>query len=148
MGGGSWNVSLDAGPLHAYYCAHANFLINFQPFYFVASGGLAVGVEFTLDLWLISVHISVDISAQLYMEGPPVHGYVHVNFWVFGFDVKFGDDSKLILAPLLLALLVWSVRRNRSHQNLFRQSLRQLNLLISQLKTTILLRTMKRLSSS
>lgn len=80
MGGGCWNVSLDAGPLHAYYCAHVNFLINFQPFYFVASGGLAVGVEFTLDLWLISVHISVDKSAQLYIEGSPVHGYVHVNF--------------------------------------------------------------------
>ncbi|KAI9689316.1 MAG: hypothetical protein M1822_009966 [Bathelium mastoideum] len=94
MGGGIWNVSLDAGPLHAFYCAYVDFLINFQPFHFLASGGLAVGVQFTMDLWLVTIHINIDISAQLYVEGPPVHGYVHVNFWVFGFNIKFGDDSE------------------------------------------------------
>lgn len=92
MGGGRWNVSLQLGPLEAFYEAYVDFLINFQPFHFVADGGISVGVRFVLDLWLVTLHISVDIAATLQIEGPPIRGTVHVYFWVFGFDVDFGGD--------------------------------------------------------
>lgn len=93
MGGGTWNVSMVAGPLSAYYAAYIDFLINFQPFYFIADGGLSVGVKFSMDLWLVTIHISIDVAATIHLEGPPVHGVVHVNFWVFGFNVDFGDSG-------------------------------------------------------
>lgn len=92
MGGGRWNVSLQLGPLEAFYEAYVDFLINFQPFHFVADGGISVGVRFVLDLWLVTLHISVDIAATLHIEGPPIRGTVHVYFWVFGFDVDFGGN--------------------------------------------------------
>ncbi|KAI1872499.1 hypothetical protein JX265_005379 [Neoarthrinium moseri] len=90
MGGGRWDVSLQLGPLEAYYYAFIDFLINFAPFNFVADGGIAVGVRFTMDLWIVTIHISVDIGATIHIEGPPIHGTVHVDFWVFGFDIDFG----------------------------------------------------------
>ncbi|KAB8349758.1 hypothetical protein FH972_023772 [Carpinus fangiana] len=93
MGGGRWDVSLRLGPLEAYYSAFVDFLISFKPFYFIADGGVTVGVRYTMDLWLVTLRISVELSATLHIEGPPIHGYVHVDFWVFGFNIAFGDSS-------------------------------------------------------
>lgn len=53
---------------------------------------VSVGVRYTLDLWLVTVHISVEIAAGLDLTGPPFGGVVHVNFWVFGLDINFGDS--------------------------------------------------------
>jgi hypothetical protein len=93
MGGGRLDVSLSVGVLEAWFDAYADFLINYKPFHFIADGGLSVGVKFTLDLWLVTIHISVEIGATLFIEGPPMHGIVHVDFWVFGFDVNFGSNE-------------------------------------------------------
>ncbi|KAK3313354.1 hypothetical protein B0H66DRAFT_522319 [Apodospora peruviana] len=102
MGGGRLHVTMSIGPLDAYFDAYADFLIQYRPFRFETSGGLSVGVRYTLDLWLVSINISVDIAARLYLEGPPVRGVVHVDFWVFGFDVSFGKKEIASGAPILL----------------------------------------------
>ncbi|KAF7590765.1 hypothetical protein BBP40_002380 [Aspergillus hancockii] len=91
MAGGRLDASLTLGPLYAFFDAYADLLINYKPFHFTAEGGLSIGVRFTLDLWICTVHISIEISAMLYLQGPPIAGRVHVNFWVFGFDINFGQ---------------------------------------------------------
>jgi hypothetical protein len=68
-------------------------LITYSPFHFVGDVGVSVGVEFTLDLWICTIHINVDIGAQLHLQGPPFSGYVYVDFWVFGFTVYFGHSD-------------------------------------------------------
>ncbi|KAK3307145.1 uncharacterized protein B0T15DRAFT_432459 [Chaetomium strumarium] len=93
MAGGRLDASLSLGPLSAWFDAWADLLINYKPFHFTAVGGVSVGVRFTLDLWICTIHISVEIGATLYLAGPALHGTVHVDFWVFGFDIDFGDDS-------------------------------------------------------
>ena len=60
----------------------------------MAGIGVSVGVEFILDLWLVTIHISVEISARLHLQGPPFGGVVYVDFWVFGFDIPFGDQIR------------------------------------------------------
>ncbi|KAH8702291.1 hypothetical protein BGW36DRAFT_459012 [Talaromyces proteolyticus] len=102
MGGGRLDVQLSLKPLYAYFNAFVDFLINYKPFYFIAEGGVSVGVKFTLDLWLVTIKISVQIGARLYIRGPPIQGTVHVDFWVFGFDVDFGAKSIPGPAPLKL----------------------------------------------
>lgn len=92
MGGGCLKAALSIDPLYAWFDAWADFLIKFQPFYFIGDAGVDVGVQFTLDLWICTIHISIDINATLHLEGPPVHGFVHVDFWVFGFDIHFGTS--------------------------------------------------------
>ncbi|KAK6517604.1 hypothetical protein TWF281_004253 [Arthrobotrys megalospora] len=102
MGGGRLHVSLDLGPLQAWFDSWADFLINYKPFHFMAEGGISVGVRFELDLWFVTITIEVDIGATLYIEGPPVAGTVHVDFWVFGFDIDFGNRNSGALAKLTL----------------------------------------------
>ncbi|KAF3930413.1 hypothetical protein ABW20_dc0110419 [Dactylellina cionopaga] len=94
MGGGSLKVTLSIGSLYAWFDAYADFLIKYKPFHFQAEGGVSVGLTYTLDLWLVTLHISLSIGARLYLEGPPIAGRVHVDFWVFGFDVNFGHTDK------------------------------------------------------
>jgi hypothetical protein len=52
------------------------------------------------------MHISVDIAEQIQIEGPPVHGTLHVDFWVFRFEVKFGDSSIPRPPSMLLAAFI------------------------------------------
>ena len=119
MGGGRLDVSLSLGPLQAYYNAFIDFLINFSPFYFIADGGISVGVKFTLDLWLVTIHISVDLSASLHIEGPPIHGTVHVNFWVFGFDINFGSRGSGVSKLTLDEFITLACESDATTQSVF-----------------------------
>jgi hypothetical protein len=92
MAGGRLRAMLSLGPLGAWFDAQTNMLINFNPFHFKGDASVSVGVRFTLDLWICTLRISVEIGAQLYLQGPPFSGRVHVNFWVFGFNIDFGPD--------------------------------------------------------
>ncbi|OCT52851.1 hypothetical protein CLCR_09415 [Cladophialophora carrionii] len=91
MGGGRIHAALSLGALYAYFDAFLDFLMNFEPFFFQLQARIAVGVRFTLDLWLVTIRINAEISASLDFRGPPFGGVVHVDFWVFGFDIKFGS---------------------------------------------------------
>ncbi|KAK0747051.1 hypothetical protein B0T18DRAFT_326987 [Schizothecium vesticola] len=92
MAGGKLSASLTLGPLYAWFDAFLDMLINFEPFYFAAMGGVSVGVRFSMDLWFVTIRISVEIGATLMVAGPPMAGMVHVDFWVFGFDIHFGGS--------------------------------------------------------
>lgn len=71
-----------------------NFLMNFEPFFFQMTACVSAGVPFTLDLWLVTIRINVEISTGLDLNGPPFAGVVHVDFWVFGFGIKFVASAK------------------------------------------------------
>ncbi|KAI1660150.1 hypothetical protein F4813DRAFT_351129 [Daldinia decipiens] len=93
MAGGRLHAAFEAGPLSAWFDAFADFLINYKPFYFNMQAGVSVGVGFSIDVWFIHIRISVEIGAQLYLWGPPIAGRVHVDFWIVGFDINFGNNQ-------------------------------------------------------
>lgn len=92
MGGGRLDVTLRAGPLRAWFNAYADFLINYQPFHFMAEGGVNVGIECVVDFCIASVTISASLGATLYLQGPPLSGRVTVDFWITTFNIDFGVD--------------------------------------------------------
>lgn len=93
MGGVHLHATLSLGPLEAYFDAHADFLINYDPFHFTAQIGVTVGVKYTLDVWFVSTHISVELDAQLRLEGPPFSGTLYVDFYILGFSIDFGPGA-------------------------------------------------------
>ncbi|KAK4665124.1 uncharacterized protein QC763_511180 [Podospora pseudopauciseta] len=93
MGGGRLRASYSAGPIAAWFDAFANFLIQYQPFHFASEAGICIGASFNLDIWFIHIHISVEVSADLYLWGPPLAGIVSVNIKVARFNIHFGDDN-------------------------------------------------------
>lgn len=94
MGGGRLHASYQAGPIKAWFDAFADFLINYQPFHFLAKAGIDVGVKFDAKLLFIHISVGVEISADLYLWGPPVAGQVDVDFKVHKFSIHFGAAKK------------------------------------------------------
>ncbi|KAH6867557.1 hypothetical protein B0T10DRAFT_597168 [Thelonectria olida] len=102
MGGGRLHAAFSAGPISAWFDAFANFLINYKPFHFTSSAGICVGVRFDIDFLFIHTHISVEISADLYLWGPPVAGRVHVDIKVAKFNINFDETQGVVQAVSLV----------------------------------------------
>ncbi|PON22934.1 hypothetical protein TGAM01_v208189 [Trichoderma gamsii] len=66
------------------------------------TGASQFGVRLTLDLWLVTSRMDAEIGARLNVLGPPMAGRVHVDFWVFGFDIEFGDRSAALTEGMLI----------------------------------------------
>ncbi|KAH7006886.1 hypothetical protein EDB80DRAFT_842092 [Ilyonectria destructans] len=102
MGGGRLHAAFSAGPITAWFDAFANFLINYKPFNFTSSAGICVGVRFDIDFLFIHTHISVEISADLYLWGPPLAGRVHIDIKVAKFNINFGAGKSDVQAVDIL----------------------------------------------
>ena len=91
MGGGSLSVLFQSGGLRAHLDAYASFLMVWNPFHFMGDIGVSVGVGYHGKFLFWTYNIEIDISASLHLEGPPFGGNIHVDFWLFGFDIYFGS---------------------------------------------------------
>ena len=95
MAGGKLSAVYNAGVIKAWFLAYADFLLSWQPFYYLIDMGITIGVEADLGLFSISVHLGVD----LHIWGPEFAGQIDVDLSVVSFTVRFGPD-KAPPAPL------------------------------------------------
>ncbi|WDF57257.1 DUF6603 domain-containing protein [Mucilaginibacter sp. KACC 22063] len=93
MAGGYLNVNFELGPLSAWLNAYANFLIEWNPFYFKVGIGVTVGVSFGTTIAGVSVTLSAELGTKLNLEGPPVHGSVEVDWYVISFTIPIGSGE-------------------------------------------------------
>jgi hypothetical protein len=93
MAGGGLEVLFHDGDLRAWFTAHADILISWHPFFFIADIDVEIGVSYRLNLLFCHKTISISIGASVNMWGPPTGGNVHVHLWVVSFTVHFGSDS-------------------------------------------------------
>ncbi|WAC71546.1 hypothetical protein OU995_18415 [Roseateles sp. SL47] len=100
MAGGSLSVQFHSGPLRAWLNAGADFLIAWKPFWFSADMYVDVGAAFQTSLLGISITLSIDLGCTLHLEGPPVHGYCKVHWFVISFTIPIGDDGSQDRATL------------------------------------------------
>ncbi|KAG5661276.1 hypothetical protein KAF25_005398, partial [Fusarium avenaceum] len=103
MGGGRLHAAFSAGPISVWFDAFAKFLINYKLFSFEPNAGICVGVRFDIDFLFIHTHISVEISADLYLWGPPLAGRAHIDIKVAKFDINFGSSKSSDPAVDMLA---------------------------------------------
>ena len=94
MGGGKLALSYLDGTLSANLTAWADFLINYQPFYFTAEIGVNVDVNYKFDHWGITKQFNVNFGCTLDLWGPPVAGTIHIETWIISFDVHFGNKTQ------------------------------------------------------
>lgn len=93
MGGGDLDMQFHSGNLAAWFTAHADFLIQWHPFQFLASVGVSVGVSYRLHLLFVTTTIKVELGADLELWGPPTGGRVHIHLWIVSFTVSFGPEQ-------------------------------------------------------
>jgi hypothetical protein len=93
MAGGALAVQYKSGNLRAWFTAHADIIIWWNPFKFLADIGVSVGASYKVDLLFTSKTFKVELGANLTLWGPPTGGKVRVHWWVISFTVHFGSGQ-------------------------------------------------------
>ena len=93
MAGGRLEAAAHLGPVRAWFIAHADFLVSWDPFYYDISIGVEVGVSVTICIFVCGT-LELSLGAELHIMGPPLHGTVSVDITVATITVPFGPDPK------------------------------------------------------
>ena len=86
MAGGKLCAVFKSGGIEAWFIAYADFLMNWQPFYYQAAMGITLGIALRLGTLALRLELSVDLKLQ----GPPFGGEARVMLWVISFTIPFG----------------------------------------------------------
>jgi hypothetical protein len=89
MAGGKLSAVFKSGPIEAWFIAYADFLMNWQPFYFQAAMGITLGLALRLGTLTLRLELSVDLKLQ----GPPFGGEARVVLWIVSFTIPFGAPA-------------------------------------------------------
>lgn len=92
MAGGELDARYHDGNLKAWFTAHADIIIWYNPFHFIADIGVNVGASYKVDLLFCSKTFSVELGADLTLWGPATGGTATIHWWVISFTVDFGAD--------------------------------------------------------
>lgn len=92
MAGCGLSAQYHSGNLKAWFDAHTDIIIWFNPFHFIADIGINVGASYTLDLFFCSKTFSVELGADMTLWGPSTGGTATIHWWVISFTVDFGAD--------------------------------------------------------
>jgi hypothetical protein len=82
------NVAI-LGEIEAWFIAYANFLLCWQPFYYLADMGVSMGVAFRL----FGCAIRMELSVALRLWGAPFGGRAVVTLWIISFPIEFGASA-------------------------------------------------------
>ncbi|KAK6347971.1 hypothetical protein TWF718_005791 [Orbilia javanica] len=93
MGGGKLSAKYQAGSTHASFDVSADFLINYKPFHFDAEIRISVEAGVQINLLFIDTAISLGVSADLHLWGPPLGGTVSLKLMAFYVTIDFGHKE-------------------------------------------------------
>ena len=94
MGGGALSIKFQLGGLQAWFNAHADFIMFWRPFFFDVAIGVSIGVSYTFSIGSVQKSLSVELSAEVELWGPPLKGVAHVTWWVISFTIPINGGGK------------------------------------------------------
>ncbi|NTW76925.1 MAG: hypothetical protein HGB33_03960 [Syntrophaceae bacterium] len=100
MAGGGLSIVYQLGSIRAWFIAQADFLIQWKPLYYDIAISVAIGVALRLNLGIIRINLSVELSASVALHGPPLGGKVRVSLYIVTIEIAFGE-AKRTAPPLL-----------------------------------------------
>ena len=100
MAGGHLEATWHSGNLRAWFKAGADFLIAWKPYHYDASIYVDMGVSYTFHVLFATIHISVDVGADLHIWGPEFTGKAHIHLSVVSFTVSFGAGAAQTPQPI------------------------------------------------
>jgi hypothetical protein len=94
MAGGSLNAVWNGGAVSAWFSVEVDFLMVYQPFHYYLSGNCQLGASFTIDLWFVSITITIHLGVGIEIWGPDFTGLVHVDLSIISFTIPFGASDQ------------------------------------------------------
>jgi hypothetical protein len=93
MVGGLLKATYQAGNLKAWFDAHADIIVQWNPFWFDASFGISIGASYKVDLLFTSFTVTAELGCNLEVWGPPTGGTVGVDWYIISFTIPFGASK-------------------------------------------------------
>ena len=53
--------------------------------------GVSVGIGFIIHIWFFTINFNIHFGASVHLHGPPMAGYVFVDWNIISFTIHFGD---------------------------------------------------------
>jgi hypothetical protein len=78
MAGGKLSAVFKSGGIEAWFIAYADFLMSWQPFYYMAAIGITLGIALRLG----AIRLRLELSVELKLQGPPFGGEARVTLWI------------------------------------------------------------------
>lgn len=94
MLGGKWEMLYQSSNVRAAFVMWIDILMQWAPFYYDISIGIILRVEARVSLLLTTLHLNVEIRAQLDIWGPPFSGKALIDLSVYSFEITFGGTTK------------------------------------------------------
>lgn len=96
MAGGRLELTYGISCAYVWFTAYADFLISWDPFYYMIDLGVSVGATFSIQVcfwsFCIGVSVTVSVGATLSIAGPPLHGTATIDLAICSVSVSFGDN--------------------------------------------------------
>lgn len=89
MAGGHLRVNYLSGDLHAWFNAGVDCLVAWLPYHYDAKLNVSIGASYRT--WLHT--FTVQLTADLHVWGPNFSGTAHIDWYIFSFDISFGDSQ-------------------------------------------------------
>ncbi|WP_159028426.1 DUF6603 domain-containing protein [Kitasatospora sp. MY 5-36] len=90
MLGGRLAATYDKGLLSAWFTAHLDVLIQWNPFYLELSLGVRMGVAFTIKVLFVKVRVKIEVGVDIDLWTPQLGGRATVHVWFVSFSFGFG----------------------------------------------------------
>jgi hypothetical protein len=100
MAGGRLEAVYQSGDLRAWFCAFADFLISWKPFYYDIAIGVTIGASYRLSFLGIRKTFTIELGAAVHLWGPPFGGRARITWYIISFTISFGQ--KRIETPPVL----------------------------------------------
>lgn len=100
MAGGKLDLLYQAGKLKAWCHLAADFLIQWNPFYYDIAVSASLGVSYRLDLLFIHHTFTLEVSASMHLWGPEFAGEVRIKWSIISFTIGFNRNSKRGALPI------------------------------------------------
>ncbi|MEU0630754.1 DUF6603 domain-containing protein [Streptomyces sp. NPDC005989] len=90
MLGGRLAATYKKGQLSAWFTAHLDVLIQWNPFYLELSLGVQIGVKYVIKVLFIKVPVKIEVGVDIDLWTPQLGGRVTVHVWFVSFKFDFG----------------------------------------------------------
>ncbi|WP_322922690.1 DUF6603 domain-containing protein [Paenibacillus campi] len=100
MAGVNAQLLFERGNLRAWFCASADFILKWKPFYYRATAQVSIGASYRVSIFGIGKTFKVEIGAGLELWGPEFSGNVRINWFIISFTIGFGAGNKALPAPI------------------------------------------------
>lgn len=100
MAGGKLNLDYHMGKLKAWCHVGADFLIQWNPFYYDISAYANIGASYRLDALFIHHTFTLELSASMHLWGPEFAGEIRIKWFIISFTIRFNTNSKKGAPPI------------------------------------------------